>query len=123
MHEEESNEEEYIDDVDSKSTNNVAPEYKRLIAIHAGKPKGGLVECLKVDPNKVRRLSLSEQQLEKASETYGKEIVRYLIKIFCELCCISFKFHPSMAWHVKAINFNYNKNVALKLTCLTNYFR
>jgi phosphatidylinositol phospholipase C delta len=90
LHEEESNEQEYIDDVDSKSTNNVAPEYKRLIAIHAGKPKGGLTECLKVDPNKVRRLSLSEQQLEKASETYGKEIVRYLIRIFCELCCIPF---------------------------------
>jgi phosphatidylinositol phospholipase C delta len=35
------------------------------------------VECLKVDPNKVRRLSLSESQLEKAAETYGKEIVRY----------------------------------------------
>ncbi len=27
--------------------------YKRLIAIHAGKPKGGLKEALKVDPNKV----------------------------------------------------------------------
>ena len=63
------------------SQQNEAPEYKRLIAIHAGKPKGGLDECLKVDPEKVRRLSLSEPQLEKAVETHGKDIVRYL-KLF-----------------------------------------
>ncbi|XP_065870834.1 phosphoinositide phospholipase C 2-like [Euphorbia lathyris] len=56
---------------------NGAPEYKHLIAIHAGKPKGGIEECLKVDPDKVRRLSLSEQQLEKTAETYAREIVRF----------------------------------------------
>ncbi|PON37568.1 Phosphoinositide phospholipase C family [Parasponia andersonii] len=65
------------DDADINSQQIEAPEYKRLIAIHAGKPKGGLDECLKVDPNKVRRLSLSEQQLEKAVETHGKDIVRF----------------------------------------------
>ncbi|GAA0143242.1 phospholipase [Lithospermum erythrorhizon] len=53
------------------------PAYKRLIAIHAGKPKGGLTEALKVDPDKVRRLSLSEQALEKTAETLGKDIVRF----------------------------------------------
>lgn len=47
-----------------------------MIAIQAGKPKGGITECLKVDPDKVRRLSLSEEQLEKASEKYAKQIVR-----------------------------------------------
>lgn len=52
-------------------------EYKHLIAIQAGKPKGGMTECLKVDPDKVRRLSLSEEQLEDASEKYGTQIVRY----------------------------------------------
>jgi len=55
-----------------------APEYKRLISIHAGKPKGSLREALKGDPDKVRRLSLSEQQLEKAALQYGKDLVRYL---------------------------------------------
>ena len=55
------------------------PQYKNLIAIQAGKPKGGMVECLKVDPDKVRRLSLSEEQLEKASEKYAKQIVRYCL--------------------------------------------
>lgn len=69
-----------------------AAEYKRLIAIHAGKPKGGLDECLKVDPDKVRRLSLSEQQLEKAVETHGKDIVRYSQYFFIDFvlkCYIS----------------------------------
>ncbi|KAL0824219.1 hypothetical protein Bca101_047896 [Brassica carinata] len=51
-----------------------APEYKRLIAIHAGKPKGGLRMALKVDPNKIRRLSLSEQLLEKAVASYGADV-------------------------------------------------
>lgn len=55
-----------------------APEYKRLIAIHAGKPKGGLQMALKVDPNKIRRLSLSEQLLEKAVALYGADVIRYI---------------------------------------------
>lgn len=53
-----------------------APVYKRLIAIHAGKPKGGLMEALKVELDKVRRLSLSEQALEKATMSHGTDVVR-----------------------------------------------
>ena len=82
LDEEDHNEEEDLDYGDAKSQQHEAPEYKRLITIHAGKPKGGLQECFKVDPDKVRRLSLSEQQLEKAVATYGKEIVRYWYKGF-----------------------------------------
>ena len=78
--------EEDIEDGD-KSQHTLAPEYKRLIAIHAGKPKGGLDECLRVDPDKVRRLSLSEQQLEKAAVTHGKQIVRYLVKDLANIIC------------------------------------
>ncbi|KAL3653476.1 1-phosphatidylinositol phosphodiesterase [Castilleja foliolosa] len=65
------------DEEDAKAQENEAPEYKRLIAIHAGKGKGGMEDWLKVDPSKVRRLSLSEQELEKAIVTYGKDIVRF----------------------------------------------
>ncbi|KAL1565796.1 Phosphoinositide phospholipase C 4 [Salvia divinorum] len=54
-----------------------APEYKRLIAIHAGKPRGGMKESLKVEADRVRRLSVSEQALEKAAESYGTDIVRF----------------------------------------------
>ncbi|CAH9138622.1 unnamed protein product [Cuscuta epithymum] len=60
------------DDFDQKTNS-----YKNLIAIHAGKPKGGLNEALKVEPDKVRRLSLSEQALEKAAESHGTDIVRF----------------------------------------------
>ncbi|PIA32255.1 hypothetical protein AQUCO_04500092v1 [Aquilegia coerulea] len=73
--EEDSEDEEDQDDGDRKQT--TEPKYKSLIAIHAGKPKGGLEEALKVDPNKVRRLSLSEPALEKAAITHGTDIVRF----------------------------------------------
>ena len=82
--------EEDLEDGD-KSQHTLAAEYKRLIAIHAGKPKGGLDEFLRVDPDKVRRLSLSEQQLEKAAVTHGKQIVRYLIK---DLAILFMRDHP-----------------------------
>lgn len=65
------------DEGDPKSEKNAASEYKRLIAIHAGKGKGGLSDWLRVDPNNVRRLSLSEPALEKAVDTHSKEIIRY----------------------------------------------
>lgn len=52
--------------------------YKRLITIHAGKPKGALKDALKVAANKVRRLSMSEQELEKAAASHGSDVVRYL---------------------------------------------
>ena len=68
----------FEDEDDSNHRPQLASAYKRLIAIHAGKPKGGLKEALKVDPNKVRRLSLSEQALEKAAESHGTEIVRFV---------------------------------------------
>ncbi|RZR78017.1 hypothetical protein BHM03_00003238 [Ensete ventricosum] len=37
-------------------------------------------DALKVDPHKVRRLSLSEQQLEKLAESHGPDIVRFTQK-------------------------------------------
>ncbi|XP_061995820.1 phosphoinositide phospholipase C 2-like isoform X1 [Rosa rugosa] len=88
---------------ESKCPQNEAPEYKRLIAIHAGKPKGGLGECLKVDPNKVRRLSLSEQQLEKASGTHGKEIVRFtqrnILRVYPKGIRVdSSNYNPMIGW-------------------------
>ncbi|OWM69955.1 phosphoinositide phospholipase C 2-like [Punica granatum] len=94
--------EEDDNDVD-KANQKVAPEYKRLIAIHAGKPKGGLDECLHVDPNKVRRLSLSEQQLEKAIITHGKQIVRFtqrnILRVYPKGVRIdSSNYNPLIGW-------------------------
>ena len=65
------------DNDDSESRPPGACTYKSLIAIHAGKPKGGLKEGLKVEPDKVRRLSLSEQALEKATSSHGTDVIRY----------------------------------------------
>ncbi|TYI86623.1 hypothetical protein E1A91_D04G077800v1 [Gossypium mustelinum] len=68
--------EEDTDDGD-KSQHSLAPEYKHLIGILARKPKGGLDAWLRVDPDKVTRLSMSEQKFEKAVVTHGKQIVRF----------------------------------------------
>ncbi|XP_031271060.1 phosphoinositide phospholipase C 4-like [Pistacia vera] len=67
-------------DVDDQECPSEASDYRRLIAIHARKPKGGLKEALKVEANKVRRLSLSEQSLEKATESHGTDVVRFTQK-------------------------------------------
>jgi len=64
------------DAAESKSGQQGPPEYKHLIAIRAGKPKNGLREALKVSSDKVRRLSLSEQLLERAASNYGHDVVR-----------------------------------------------
>jgi phosphatidylinositol phospholipase C delta len=66
------------DEDEQKMQQHLAPQYKHLITIKAGKPKGGTTsDALKCDPNKVRRLSLSEQELAKAVVNHGTEIVRY----------------------------------------------
>lgn len=70
---------ESIDDEEKETDDKCAPEYKRLITIRAGKPKGSVQDELKAAGG-VRRLSLSEQALEKASESYGADIVRFTQK-------------------------------------------
>ncbi|KAG1339107.1 phosphoinositide phospholipase C 2 [Cocos nucifera] len=72
--------EEENEDDDPKVHQNSPPEYKHLITIAAGKPKGRLSDSLKVDPNKVRRLSLSEQELAKAAISHGADLVRFTQK-------------------------------------------
>uniref|UniRef100_A0A6N2LTP6 Phosphoinositide phospholipase C n=1 Tax=Salix viminalis TaxID=40686 RepID=A0A6N2LTP6_SALVM len=95
--------EEDLDEGHHKLQQDIAPEYKRLIAIRAGKPKGGLEECLRVDPDKVRRLSLSEPQLEKAAETHGKEIVRFtqrnILRVYPKGTRVnSSNYNPLVGW-------------------------
>lgn len=52
--------------------------YMQLIGIHSGKSKGRrLKDELRLDLEKVRRLSLSEQKFRKATTSYGTEVVRY----------------------------------------------
>uniref|UniRef100_A0A5B6ZR12 Phosphoinositide phospholipase C n=1 Tax=Davidia involucrata TaxID=16924 RepID=A0A5B6ZR12_DAVIN len=100
---EEGNEDEEGLDEDLKSQQIEEPEYKRLIAIHAGKGKGGLQDWLRVDPDKVRRLSLSEQELEKAVVTHGKDIVRFtcrnLLRVYPKgIRFDSSNYNPLIGW-------------------------
>ncbi|XP_042481966.1 phosphoinositide phospholipase C 2-like isoform X2 [Macadamia integrifolia] len=95
--------EEDLDDGDSKTQQISAPEYKRIIAIHAGKGKGGLGDWLRVDPNKVRRLSLSEQELEKAIKNHGTEVIRFtqrnLLRVFPKVTRVdSSNYNPLIGW-------------------------
>lgn len=73
--------------------------YRELIAIHAGKLKGELKEAFRGEHelDKVRRVSLTEQSLEKAiDQSYGHGITRYIcayvnnLRIY--LHCLNFKF-------------------------------
>lgn len=55
--------------------------YRELIAIHAGTLKGELMEAFRgeLELDKVRRVSLTEQSLEKAIDhSHGHAIPRYI---------------------------------------------
>jgi phosphatidylinositol phospholipase C delta len=65
-----------VDEDEKKARENAPLEYKHLITIKAGKPKGSVVDALKSDPDKVSRLSLSEQELAKVAARHGPNIVR-----------------------------------------------
>ncbi|KAK1283324.1 Phosphoinositide phospholipase C 4 [Acorus calamus] len=93
----------YPDDGDYKVQQNSAPEYRRLIAIMAGKRKGGLNEQLRVDPHKVTRLSLNEQAFEKAVAAHGDDLVRFtqknLLRIFPKATRVdSSNYNPLFGW-------------------------
>ncbi|GMY10587.1 phosphoinositide phospholipase C 2-like [Fagus crenata] len=81
----------------------VAPEYRKIIAIHAGKPKGGLEDCLDLTNKTVRRLSLSEQELESATKTHGTAIVRFtqrnLLRVYPKgMRFDSSNYNPMLGW-------------------------
>ncbi|MFS7935114.1 putative phosphoinositide phospholipase C [Helianthus anomalus] len=80
-----------------------SPVYKQLIAIHAGKPKKGLKDALKVEKDKVRRLSLAEQALAKAAGNHGQDVVRFtqknILRIYPKGTRItSSNYKPLMGW-------------------------
>ncbi|XP_027072983.2 phosphoinositide phospholipase C 2-like isoform X1 [Coffea arabica] len=82
---------------------NAAPKYKNLIAIHARKRKGGIKDWLKIDPNNVTRISLSEEKFEKAVLSHGGDIVRFtqrnLLRIFPKAMRLdSSNYNPLIGW-------------------------
>ncbi|XP_030442149.1 phosphoinositide phospholipase C 2-like [Syzygium oleosum] len=104
--EEDNNHEEVLDDGD-KAQRDVVPAYVRLIAIHAVKRKGGLKDYLRVNPDKVTRLSLDEQKLEKAVAAHGKDLIRFtqrnLLRVFPKSTRIdSSNYNPMIGWRYGA---------------------
>ncbi|KAH6777799.1 Phosphoinositide-specific phospholipase C family protein [Perilla frutescens var. frutescens] len=80
-----------------------APEYKRLIAIRAGNAKKGLRHALINGSDKVRRLSLSEQRLEKAAELYATDVIRFtqknILRVYPKNTRVtSSNFRPMTGW-------------------------
>lgn len=66
--------------IEEEDENKAAPVYRDLIAIHATKLKGRIESHWQdLQQNKVTRLSMSEQQLEKAIRTHKEEIIKYSI--------------------------------------------
>ncbi|KAK6247233.1 hypothetical protein QUC31_018798 [Theobroma cacao] len=91
---------EHVPDEDEEKAVN---QYRELIAIHAGKLKGGLENWLSDDPKKVRRLSLSEQELENATKTHGTKIVRFtqrnLLRVYPKgIRLDSSNYNPFVGW-------------------------
>ncbi|KAJ4764184.1 Phosphoinositide phospholipase C [Rhynchospora pubera] len=91
------------DDDDLKMQQPQSLEYKHLITIKAGKPKGSTKEALKVDPDKVRRLSLSEQELAKAAVSHSAELIRFtqknMLRIYPKGVRInSSNYNPFIGW-------------------------
>ncbi|OMO76015.1 C2 calcium-dependent membrane targeting [Corchorus olitorius] len=77
--------------------------YKRLITIHAGKPKGALKDALSVAADKVRRLSMSEQELERAAGSHACDVVRFTQKNILRIYpkgtrFTSSNYKPTIGW-------------------------
>nr|CAB3460076.1 unnamed protein product [Digitaria exilis] len=96
--------EEGIDgETEKKARQGTDNEYKRLIAIQLTRRKHDMDQDLKVDPDKVSRLSLGEKAYEKAIVTHGAHIIRFtqrnLLRIFPRSTRItSSNYNPMMGW-------------------------
>ncbi|KAJ0489518.1 putative phosphoinositide phospholipase C [Helianthus annuus] len=92
------------DDIeDEKYEHKTHLEYKHLIAIHASKPKNGTRKALRDEHRKAKRLSLSEQALQRAANLYALDIVRftqkYILRVFPKGTRVtSTNFRPLTAW-------------------------
>ncbi|KAK6152521.1 hypothetical protein DH2020_015156 [Rehmannia glutinosa] len=97
-------EDDYRDEISISSQQNAAPvEYKHLIAIRNEKMKGGIKAWLRVNSQKVHRVSLNEEKIEKAVVTHGTEIVRFnqrnLMRVYPKATRIdSSNFNPFIGW-------------------------
>ncbi|XP_006654000.2 phosphoinositide phospholipase C 2-like [Oryza brachyantha] len=100
---EEAVDEEQEAETDKKTQQGVDNEYRRLIAIPLTRRKHDMEKDLRVDPDRVARLSLGEKAYEKAIVTHGAHIIRFtqrnLLRIFPRSTRItSSNYNPLMGW-------------------------
>ncbi|GLT48754.1 hypothetical protein SLA2020_223610 [Shorea laevis] len=91
------------DTSDPGSIQSKALEYRHLISIHAEKPKGELKDALKVELDKVKRISLSEGKLKRAALSHAIEVVRFtqnnVLRIFPKGTRVnSSNYNPLTGW-------------------------
>ncbi|KAI9073504.1 hypothetical protein K1719_044543 [Acacia pycnantha] len=91
---------------EEKSLQQCAPEYGRLITIHARKPKGQAKDYLSIVGN-VGRLSMCEQRLLKTCASQGDEVIRFtqknILRIFPKGTRVSSSnFRPHIGWNYGA---------------------
>ncbi|KAF3329896.1 phosphoinositide phospholipase C 4-like isoform X2 [Carex littledalei] len=93
------------DEEDPKFGKDTAYQYRKLITIQAGKPKGAssTKDALQVDPTCVRRLSLSEQKLTKACTSHSADVIRFtqrnLLRVYPKGTRVrSTNYKPMLAW-------------------------
>ncbi|EYU22354.1 hypothetical protein MIMGU_mgv1a001900mg [Erythranthe guttata] len=96
---------EYGDNFEQRSGSlGAAPEYKRIIGIHAGNAKKGLMQALTIEADNVsHRLSLSEHRLEKAASLHATDVVRFtqknILRVFPKGTRVtSSNFRPTTGW-------------------------
>ncbi|GJN36188.1 hypothetical protein PR202_gb25028 [Eleusine coracana subsp. coracana] len=103
MEQAEEEEEEEAVESETKAQQVADNEYKRLIAIQLTRRKHDMDLDLKVDPDRVSRLSLGEKAYEKATVSHGADIIRFtqrnLLRIFPRSTRItSSNYNPLMGW-------------------------
>ncbi|KAH7864055.1 hypothetical protein Vadar_025182 [Vaccinium darrowii] len=91
------------DEDESEEEEDIRAEYRSLIAIHAGKLKGGMDNWFSDDTDRVRRVSLSEQELENAVRTHATDIVRFtqrnLLRVYPKgIRFDSSNYNPYIGW-------------------------
>ncbi|XP_028125432.1 phosphoinositide phospholipase C 4-like isoform X2 [Camellia sinensis] len=107
------------DDCEQKSCQLGARQYKHPIAIHAGKPKNGLKEALRAGIGKIKRLSLCETTLEKATKSYGIDLVRFtqknILRVYPKWTRVtSSNFNPLTGWMHEAQMVAFNLQVRMR---------
>ncbi|XP_031093543.1 phosphoinositide phospholipase C 6-like [Ipomoea triloba] len=90
-------------DASTQSALRSGPEYKRLIAIRAGKAKQGMKHALTTVQERVKRLSVNEGDLEKAAVSYGTDVVSFtqksILRVFPKGTRVtSSNFKPMLGW-------------------------